>query len=136
MDLPTLLQKKTTSRFKPLGQIYAVLLKNEVIKVGFTTIGMKRFKAYVGIERYMLSIRIEDFRLAERILIKEAAKICGNPIKGREFFGGCEKEFVKILELSPKSKIEHGLPPEKQYLLDIENDYKEYVKLARLNEAS
>lgn len=135
MNLQSILNKKATSKFQKLGQIYVVLLSNEIIKVGVTTVGINRLKAYHGIERYLLSTKIEDFSLAEKILIQETNIICGPPIKGREFFGGCGDEFSKIKSLTPKSTIEHGISPYKQYLIDVENDYKEYVRVARLKES-
>ena len=134
--LSKIFKKEATTHSIKLGQIYVVLLEPNTIKIGMTTVGMKRLKAYSGIARYLISAKIYDYRIAETLLIKEANNICGSPSQGREFFTGGETEFNMIKELVPESGTKHGIHPEKQYLIDIENDYEEYVRLQRIKESN
>jgi hypothetical protein len=117
-----------------LGQVYVVLLTDNTIKIGMTTVGVRRINYYSGISRYLISSKTSDYLAAEQLLIQEANNICGPPLSGREFFPGGRDEFDMIKSLIPIARMTHGETPQKQYLVELEKDYQEYVRLQRVKE--
>ena len=78
------------------GKVYVVLLPDNTISVGQTTVGEKRISQYVGVKDYELSSPVKDLNKEERQIIKKATELCGEPKNGREFFNGGSDEFLAL----------------------------------------
>jgi len=90
--------KKRERPWEKQGYLYLIVLPKNIIKVGQTKTGSKRLGAYTGIAKCVYSGRIKDLNSAEKLLIQEAKRICGDAYKGREYFIGGEKEFYCLKE--------------------------------------
>jgi len=79
------------------GYLYIVELKDGIISVGQTTVGLKRMFGYSGVISYVFSKKVKNLNKAEKSLIDKAKEICGNPIEGREYFRGNQDNIDLII---------------------------------------
>jgi len=88
--------EKKSRRWEKNGNLYAVLFDNE-IKVGQSINARIRINNYSKKKDFYVSRFSERLKNKEKLLIKKASDICGNVLKGREYFKGGKIEYEKIV---------------------------------------